>query len=610
MSADAKTIRNAFDTWVEALHPSKIRARGNQLHVFAGGGEILLYLATPVPRDGMVTVGLLRLYTYGSWGGAAPTISVQRVGTKYVNSKATWDNKPAGTGTIVTASHASTGGGDLWEFNVAPILQDVADGAAWYGFKITSDSATELRFRSAQHESSLTPKMVVAWTEAPDAPTTQSPDGGQAVNAASPVVECDYTDTSGTTTLAAMQVLVSASSDMSAPWDSGEELASGSKARLDLATTTYPGLAEAGVAYWQIRVKDSSGRWSAYSDVASWSRTAKGTVVADSPSAATPSVTDYTPVVTWTPSKVQEKFQVLVMLLSTGEVIFDSGEQPGTATSWTVEDSEGEAVLASGPQYEVEVRSWDAADRIGTTDDPPYASDSVVFDVQPGAPAPVSAITFTSGLDGRPTLTVSWERATAPDAFTILQGGVPIATNLALADLDSFGGTSYSYTLTNVRPNVANDIGIVAIENGVASPIVSASGTVRVSGVWLLDKDGTRSLLVAKTGGSTFDLGEDGETIVPLGASEGVRITQGLRGYEGSVTGVVANIGGKTRDEWVDELLAMREATGKVRRLVLGTEVLNVVTWDMTVRPTGDSAPGMRSVSFEFMQVGTSRKVA
>lgn len=607
MSAATKTVRGAVDTWLDRLKPSKNRPQSAVLRLKSGDALALVYLANPVPRGATVTSAVLRLYTAGSFGGGSPTVEVRRIAQRYVNSKTSWNDDPGATGVTASLTKASTGDGDEWAINVAPILQAVADGAAWYGFRITSPATTAREFRSQQAKSKP-PTLTVSWTEPPATPTTLTPSAGQAVNASKPVVEADFSDTSGSTTLNSLQVQVSASSAMTSPWDSGEVLTTGSKARLDLNTTTYPGLAEGGVAYWRIRVKDSSGVWSAWSAVTSWTRTAKGTVTINSPASASPTLADFTPPVTWATSKVSEKWQVIVTRTDAGAIVFDSGERPGNGTQVTVEALDGEAVLTTGVPYVVEVRAWDSVDRIGTTDDPAYASATRAFTVAPGATTGVTGLRFETA-SPLPGLVVVFERASAPDGFTITRNGNPVATNLEPSAF-AVTGTTYRYTLTNVRPNVDNVIGVSAIVNGVASPISTATGKARVSGVWLVEKDGSASVLLAQTGGSKFEQTEDGETLVPLGATEGVRITQGLRGYEGTVTGTLGNFGGKTRDEWVDAFLKMREDTGRVRRLVVGTEVFDVVTWNMSVRPTGDSAPGLRPVSFDFMQVGNRRKVS
>jgi hypothetical protein len=614
MAAKTKIVANAVDTWINGLlgkRSTKYRGTAG-LRLKSGEAIAFVYFAAPMPRGSKVGSAILRLYTRGSWGGATPVVSVQRVGTRFTVSNATWNNAPGGTGATVTRSKASSGDGDMWDINVTALMQAVADGQPWYGFRITQSTATAREFRSAQAQSRQ-PTLTVSWTEPPSTPTGLSP-SQQSVNAAKPVVEADYTDTSGTTTLASMQVQVAASAAMTTPWDSGEVLTVGSKARLDLNTTTYPGLAEGGIAYWRMRVKDSAGEWSAWSAVTSWNRAAKGAVTITSPSDVAPTVADFTPPILWSFTKVQEKWQVLVRRLDLDgdNEVFDSGEVPGIETECTVAARGGAAVLQPGVPYEVEVRAWDDADRIGTTDDPPYSVATRAFTVTTGATTPVTNLRFEQTIVGGsmvPGLTVAFDRASAPDAFTITRNGVPIATNVEPSDF-AVTGSTYRLPLTNVRPNVDNLIGVSAIVNNVASPIVTAAGKVKIAGVWLVEKDASRAVLFGNTSGSKFAQTEDGDTIVPLGATEGIRITQGLRGYEGTVTGVLASIGEKTRDQWIDIFLAMREETGKVRRLVVGSEVFDVVTWNMSVDPTGHSTPGVRACSFDFMQVGARRKGA
>ena len=118
---------------------------------------------------------------------AAPTITVKRVTQKYVNSKVKWANKPTTTATNqATNSHASTGDNDLWEFDVTAMMQSIANGTAWYGFHVSSNSTTTRQFWAADGTGNK-PELEVTWSEAPDAPTTMNPSGGQHVSIAKPV---------------------------------------------------------------------------------------------------------------------------------------------------------------------------------------------------------------------------------------------------------------------------------------------------------------------------------------------------------------------------------------------------------------------------------------
>lgn len=604
MSTKTVTLRNAVDSWVEQDRPSKERPRGTQLAVQNGEAETFLFFSLPVPRNATIISATLRLYTDGSFGGDGPTITVQRVTSKWNVSNLRWNNKPGSTATNeANRSAASSGDGDEWAWNVAAMLQQVANGAAWYGFRITTASATRRRFRSAQAKAKK-PTLTVTWSEAPDKPTTLSPAGGQSVNAAKPVLEMNYNDDSGSTTLAAAQVKVAADAGMAGAFDSGEVTASGSKARVDLAATAYPGLAEGVTAYWQGRVKDAGGSWSDWSSVVSFSRTAKGVVTIDSPGVGG-TLTDFTPPILWSFSLVQSKAQVIVRRVDDGTEVFDSGEFAGTDQSVTVQSLTGDAVLTTGITYEVEVRVWDDTDRIGTTDDPAYSVAFREFTVTPGATVGVTNLRFEPRAP-LPGLVAKWDRVEAPDGFTILRDGVPIETNIEPDDIEH-DGLTWSYPLTNVRPNIDNEVSVAAVVGGVASPLTTETGRVKVAGAWLLDLDETHTLFIAGTSSSTLALVEDGETLVPLGAGHGIRITQGVRGYEGTIAGVLISEGGKTVHEWVEEALAMRAQPGVVRRFVMGTEAFDVVVSNLTVRPTGDSSPGMRPVSFDFVQVSDQR---
>jgi hypothetical protein len=613
------TVKNAVDTYVSNLptaQASKNFKEGTRLIVSSTDATAFIYFGAPMPRGATIISAKLRLWTYESFAGASVTLNVRRIATKFTVGKATWNNKPAGTAATATITKVSTGVGDLFEVDVAPLMQAVADGNAWYGFEVKSSTATRRLFRAAQ-AGSLRPELEVTWADAPDAPTTMVPNG-QVVSTGKPVVEGDYTDPTGGT-LTSVRVMVkstntlwSADTGFTTPdFDSTEvAVAAGSKARLDLNATAYAGSASGAQTFYTMQVKDESGQWSKWSVPATWTFTAKGTLTMSSPTVGAPTLTDYTPPVVFTTSLAMEKVRVIVERTDTGATVFDSGEvaQGGTAASVTVQSKTGKAVLAPGIPYRTIARAWDTLDRVGTASDPAYVEAITAFTVTSGATAAATAVTATN-LNMPPGVQLDFTSATAPDAFTFTVDGVPVAADVLPADV-VVAGTAYRYVFTGLRPNIAQTFGVSRIVNGIASPVAGVAATPKVSGVWLVDNARDRYLFLAKTGGSTISLGEDSETLVPLGAGAGIRITQGLRGYEGTITGVLTGLSnglGRTLQQWVDELLAMRARPGRTYTLILGTESFEVTVGEMDVRPTGDSSPGMRPARFDFTQTSDQR---
>ena len=620
-ASKTSTVRNAVDTWANASSTStkkKNYAQGAGLGVASGGSGAIAYVyhGAPMPRGVTVLSATLRLYTRGDWGGASPTITVKRLGEKFAVSKLTYNNRPSSTGTSVTSSHASTGDGDVWEFDVSAHMQTVADGAAWYGFEVTSSSSTRRYFRSSQN-SDLRPELEVTYADAPDTPTTLTPNG-QTIGVSKPTVECDYTDPTGGT-LTSMQVHLkatdtgwtSAGGFSSPDYDTGEvTVDAGSTARLDLSATAYGGAGSGDTVYWTARVRDDSGEWSAWADVADFTYTPKGTLSIDSPSSGSPVLTDYTPPVLATVSSMTlTKYRVLVDRLDTGSRVFDSDQVPDAGPSFeqTIDGPHGRAVLSKGVSYRLTVRAWDDEDRVSTANDPAYVEATRDFTVTAGAQTAPTGVTATV-IESPPGVQLDFTSATAPDGFTFTIDGEAVEANVD--PLDVFvSGTSYRYTFSRIRPNVEADFGVTRVVNGDTSALVEATVTPSIFGAWLIDPDRSRHLFIAKTGGSTIEPGEDAETLVPLGAEAGIRVTQGLRGYEGTITGALVSMPdfGKTLQEYVDLALRMRAKPGRTYVLLIGTEAFEVVIGNLKVRPTGDSTPGVRPISFDFWQTSDQR---
>lgn len=603
MSSKTVELRSVIDAWVDSTRPSKTLEKGGRLGLDSGAAYAYLYFARPFDLGAVVLQGTLRMETKGSWGGAAPTLTVRRLSARPTFSRLTWNNKPGVTGSSITASHASTGDRDVWEWDIATLLQDIADGNAWYGIRIETTSTTLRYLRSAQAPDGK-PLVTVTWAEPPDTPTTLTPSGG-VVSLAKPVVTFDYTDLSGATSPAAVQVQINATNTWSSPsFDSGEVVVD--LPRLDLSATAYAGIGAGATVYWRVRVKDSSGLWSGWSDGAAMTRTAKGTLTITNPAVAPNDfVQEFSPPITWTFSgATQESYRVNIVDPTTGGVLHSSGRINGTDLAYTLPDGK-QAVIANGGTYRVDVYAWDTADRVATPGDPPYVLAQRTFTVQLDAGTTGVTALAAAVLTPEPGVTLTWTRATAPDSFTVLRDDVVVEANIPPGDV-LVTGTSYAYVDRLARPNVAATWKVVANVNDKASLASSVAATSKPLGLWLLDVDRGLELAITKTDGSSWGLGEDAETFYGLGATAGIRVTQGLRGWEGTVTGALFNgFAGRTLQEWVDAALAMRARPGRTYVLIIGTEAFECSIANLAVPPTGKG--GLRPVSFDFDQTSTPR---
>lgn len=615
------TVTNAVDTYVESDHPGRNYAETSRLVVDDTEAISFVYFGIPFPDGATIHAATLTLYTKESWGGASPTISVRRAASRYRNSKVTWDSAPGGAGATATLATASTGDADPRVFDVAAIMQAVADGADWYGFRITSDAATERKFRSS-NANDYRPVLEVEWSEAPDAPTTLSPVG--VVGIAAPVLEADYTDASGTGELAGVQAHLKtlntgwtkANGYASPDFDSGEVASTDvGKARLDLAATAYAGLADTASTFWTFRVKGDDGVWSEWAEPVSFTRHVHPTLAIASPSAGTPTVEDFTPPTVWTYTGTATKHRVTVYDIdpdADGEdvLIYDSGEVPGTGLQETIEDADGEAVLYEGGTFLDVVEVWDDKDRVVTATDSDHVTATREFTV-----VPVAGVTGVTGMTGaattpRPGYAFSFDRASAPDFWTMTLDGKVHAANIEPADL-FVSGTTYTYEYPGVAPGSTHTFGVHAIVNDQASEVDEITDEVHVTGCWLISNRNTdRHLFLADTAGSDFTETEDAVTHYPLGASKAVRITQAVRDHEGTVEGVIGNYAGKTLAEWRDIADEMKARPGDTYTLVIGSKAAKVVIGDLQVRPTGDGVPTLRSVAFNFWPVKPRRRKA
>lgn len=599
------TLRNGNDAYVAESTPSRNYSNSVNLVCKTGAGtqfQSYIYFALPPAtyHQGVTILDAkLKLYLV-SPETATHTINVRRITTlSWLLSTINWSNKPVSTTTnqaTVVMSGTSAVGREL-VFDVTAMMQVVSDGGAYGGFHIVNDINDYLYLGSTQH-ATYKPVLEITWSDDPIAPSTLSPSGNRAVALAKPVLRFDFTDVAGSTQLQSVQVQINATNVWTAPsFDSGTVATT--TPQLDLATTAYAGLTAGSSTWWRVRVQDGAGLWSDWSNGAQFQRQNKSTLTITNPPVSG-LITEPTPPITWTFGGTQTAWQVYVTPANaTSSILYNTGKVAGTALAHTLPDG----VLKDDSSYTLFLRVWDNVSREATPGDTAWVEASRNFTYSyDAATAAVTSLAATD-LTPVPGVTLTWSRSTAPDSFAIRRDGKIIASNLLPGTL-STGGTNYAYTDRAADPRKAVTWRVDAIVNGKtsnASPTVTK--TLNPIGTWL--QDPSRGIAVRLLGREpgTWAMGETAATYNPIGGTKGVRVTQSLRGFEGSVQGTIMAGAGisSTVAQQVTDFLALKATAGRIYLLTpTGSDfTITVVCGNMVAAPV--PSPAMqRAVSFDF----------
>lgn len=609
MSRTTDVLRNARDASVTYGKPSTPFGDAHQLHLESGAGRAFIYFNRPFTLGASIFNATLRVYTKGSWG-TSPTLTVKRVTERrWGETGITWNNQPGVAGTpAATLTQSSAVDGDLWEFDITGALQNVSNGAVWYGLRIETTGTTP-KFLYSSEAAEFKPELEVTWSEAPQAPTTLSPSGGQVVSIAKPTLTCDFTDRSGSTTMAAIQAQIDSSGNFTTPaFDSGGKDAT--EPELDLTDTAYAGLAAGAETRYRMRVKDEAGQWSPWSDVVRFRRDLKGTLTVDNPPASG-IVSEWTPpmIATLTGETLTAWRVIITPDDEPATHLYDSRRTRHTEPGNTFTRTLPKAILVDDGDYRAVFRTWDSKDRVNTPGDPPYTEVVRTFHfAEDPTPNPVTGLA-AANLYPRAWVDLTFSRATAPDSFTLVEivdgKKRPLESDIDPADaLQS--GTSYRIRYKEARPFRSHQLMVQAVVNGKTStgnPTVTI--TPETFGVWLTDPDRDIDVLIAagRNPAANIAMGEEGTTHYPIGASRAVRIRHGKRGWEGSVTdGRLIDGYGYTADQWQDRFIKLLERSTDLI-VTIGKESFRAQVFNMSTPPLGD-LPTTHRVSFEFFQTG------
>lgn len=598
-------ITNAVDANVLQTAPSANYGLTKVLALTAAGGgqERLsyIYFGRPFPLGVTILSATLRVYNTATWAGSV-TLTAQRVAAAWSATKITYNNKPGVTGATAVVAKTGAAPNTEWAFDVTALMQTISDGAAWYGFRISTNNTSAKYLYSAQFGGSVVPTLEIVWSTAPQAPDTLAPSNNRAVSIDKPVLRFDFTDHSGSTQMQACQVQINATDVWTAPtFDSGTVATT--IPQLDLTTTAYAGLAADTSTFWRVRVQDASGLWSAWSAGAQFQRKIKGTLTLNNP-AVSPNnfVYDSTPPIDWTlTARTQKNYQVIISLASnTAKWLWDSGKVTAGTTMVTLPTG---VLKQDDAIYNVRIRIWDTIDRETTPGDPAYIEISRDFLFNDDATVvPVTGLTGTPN-SSYPWMQLDWSRATQPDKWEIVRDTKPILNDTAANYFVS--GTSYRFTDKLADPRQNHTWTVYAVTNGKrsASPM-SIVGQVKTVSTFICETDGTDGVLLLNPNNSP-ELREISAVHEVIGDAPPVLITQAIRGYEGNVSGIIADntLPGRTARQQRDSIKKWRDQQGIPLVLYMIDEAFEVCAFNITYKSIAYSGSDVAYlVSFDFFQ--------
>lgn len=536
-----------------------------------------------IPDNAVVTKADLVFHVRGALTGSR-SVTKQRCASGFTVSKLTWNNKPGVTGATSSTTVGAVAAGTEFRVDVLDDVQLFVSGSAVNrGWRIsTSDTNRVLLYGSAAGR--YQPYLELEYILPGDAPGDLSPDGG-VISIAKPTVQFAVPDDT-----VSVQVKFATNEALTTGVLTSAEVFTGVGLvdTSQLTTGDFSGFAgfTAGVTYyWAARAKTANG-WSAWSDVASFSRVAKPTVTITSPDVETG---DKTPPISWTASG-QVAWRARIYNHVTGALLDDSGYEGGDDQDWTPT----KGLRKPGQQARIIVDVWDDEDRIATPGDPAFTTATLVTELVALAETPgVDSLDATAGI--HPYVRLAWTGDDA-DAWQIVRDGVWIdridGGLRTFLDYYAEPGRQYAYRVLPV------------VDDGVGPNGPTATVYLRPPGLWLFDE----SELVFLVDHEFTEVTWDERAVVHeiLGDAQAVRRRTGQPPPRGAVTGLLIS---GTEDALNAETMKATAMSfkasdqGRVYRMAYGDRNIPVTIGDLMVEPlNGVDAPLSYEISFKWWQ--------
>lgn len=613
------TARAGDDVYIDSAVPGKRWLKTPDIRV-SSTKTAFSRIRTPAPKSTSIIDGNLVYAVRVAFPGAAE-LTLQRVDAALKVGTLTPANQPGVIGDTVTVNVSDLHVGDQVVFPLTDVLQAVSYGAADNGYRIISDSATELVLHSLDSGTDR-PFLRVEWSRGPQQPTKLKPAYGS-VSIPKPKVSCDFVDRSGSTKISRMQVQVDPTFDpeLSPVWggpdlyDTGAvtvEAPTVNLARTDLPGGIFAGFPETPGAPYRVRTRDGAGVWSPWSDpVTTWYDPPGELEIVAPGEDPDDYVEEYTPAIVWahTPNgdEIQTHYQVMIALANRPQrLIYDSGKLAGDDNSHSVVRERLAHALVDGEDYRVWVRVWDSKDREGTEGSPVYIERSRVFTLRFDATVdPVEDLAAVQ-IGNSPWIDLTFSRDTPADSYTLVRDGKPIA--VAVPGDIIVTSTTYRWRDWSAKPGVSHIYQVRAnVNNKIAASAESVTiATQHVVGIWVGDPESNQDVVL---GGKDFDgtAADLSQVYQTFGSGEVVRQVMSIGGLSGSVTKLVLRSrDGRTWESYRDVVNDIKGRPTDEFRLVLGDYNIPVAIGDVTLmpHPSTRTEQVLKTVSFNWWQTG------
>lgn len=262
------TLRNFHDGFVHEAKPTRNFSNTARLKLVGAGATNTMYSflfwGKPFPAGATITSAKLRVWNVQAWNGTI-NLALHRISTPWSVNRINWNRQPSITGSAITVTKSNAAARTMWEFDITALIQSVANGGVWYGVRLSANGAAIKNLFSAQAEASAyRPQVIIQWSDAPQPPEDLSPAGGRSVAKPKPLLSYTFTDVSGDTTLDQHQFQFSSHNTFAVVNHDTGWLTT-AEPELDMATTSWAGLANEGGTWWRVRVRDGAGIVSGWS---------------------------------------------------------------------------------------------------------------------------------------------------------------------------------------------------------------------------------------------------------------------------------------------------------------------------------------------------------